>query len=262
MKHLFKDWKRIEGLIKKSSSVLLLADYDGTLTPIAPRPEGAALGNDLKKILKALSKNKKFYVGIISGRRIDDVKNLAGLNNIFYSGNHGLDIEGPGIKFLHHLCRRFKSRLIRVRDELILKTKGIKGAIVEYKTDSISLHYRLVKKRYVKKLKAIFDGVSGPYAEKGVIKISSGKKVWEIRLPLDWNKGDAAGRIISFLRKKNKDILPVYLGDDATDEDVFKFLKNKKSLTVFVGRKKSSGAKYYLKSPREVKEFLVRLCLL
>lgn len=260
MKYLFSEWERIERLIEKSPRILLLADYDGTLTPIVSRPKEAVLDKSLRKILKTLSKNKeKFYIGIISGRKLDDVKRKVRLDNIYYAGNHGLEIEGPGISFLHPSCRRFKPYLIRIKNELLSKTKGIKGAIVEYKAGSISLHYRLVKKGYIKRLRAIFNDVCAPYIKRGRIKISSGKKVWEIRLPIHWNKANAVDKILKVL-KKRAEVFPIYLGDDKTDEDAFSFLKKRKALTIFVGKMKKSSARYYLKSPHQVKEFLIRLC--
>ena len=135
---------------------------------------------------------------------------------------------------------------------------NISGVIIEYKKASLSLHYRLVKERNLRRLKDIFNEICTPYLKEGKIKLSSGKKVWEVKLPVRWNKGSAVSKILNYLRQGGT--LPVYLGDDLTDEDAFSFLKKKKAITVFVGSNKKSKAKYYLKSPIEVKRFLTKLC--
>ncbi|MBL7068930.1 MAG: trehalose-phosphatase [Candidatus Omnitrophica bacterium] len=261
MKRLFADWKKIERLIKDSPHILLLTDYDGTLTPIVSKPKDAVLDKEVRRILRILSGKRRFHIGVISGRRVDDLKRRVALNKIYYAGDHGLQIKGPGISYLHPACRKFKNYLVRIKGELLLKTKPFKGAIVEYKAASISLHYRLVKRSAVKKLKAIFEEVCAPYIKKGKVKRSHGKKVWEIRLPVKWNKASAANKISKTLKLRKKKILPIYLGDDVTDEDVF-FALRKKGLTVLVGRKKRTYAQYYVESPGEVRRFLVRLCQL
>lgn len=246
-------------MIRRSRYILLLADFDGTLSAIAAKPHEARPVKGVRGILKRLSKNKRFYIGIISGRRLSNVKKLLNLDGgLYYAGNHGLEIRGPGINFVHPSVKRGRSHLDKIRKELIYKVKSIKGAIVEYKIGSLSLHYRLVKKRYIKKLRDIFTTVTVPYLKKGRINLFSGKKVWEIRLPVRWNKGSAVGKILSSLGRNN--ILPVYMGDDITDEDAFSFLKKKKSITIFVGKKKKSKAAYFLNSPNEARELLSRLC--
>lgn len=261
MRYLFDNWKKIEKLIKKSPQILLLADYDGTLTPLVAKPKDAILDNFLRETLKSLSKRKRFYIGIISGRKLDDVKGLVKLEDIYYAGNHGLEINGPGIDFIHPLWRRYSPYLARIKKELLEKTSSVKGRIVEYKGGSLSLHYRLVRKKHIKRLKSIFDNICTTYVKKKKIRLSRGKKVWEIKLPVKWDKGKAVDKILTALKRKDKDILPIYLGDDITDEDVFSFLKNKKALSIFIGRKnKKSSARFYLKSPDDVKKFLVRLC--
>ena len=262
MKYLFKDWEKAGKLIRNSSRVLLLADFDGTLTRIVSRPKDAVLSKGTRSILKALSRDKRYYVGVISGRKLSDVKKRVGLKSIYYAGNHGLEIEGPAFSYIHPSCRRFERYLSELEKELSAGTRGIKGVILEHKSVSMSLHYRLVAPGRVKGLETVFKAICAPYIKKGVIKVSGGKKVWEIKLPIKWHKGSAVKKILTFVRKKGNNILPLYLGDDITDEDAFSVLKGRKALTVFVGRKRSTAAAYHLRSPNEVRKFLERLCRL
>ncbi len=248
-------------MIKGDKCILLLIDFDGTLTPIVSTPKKALLKKSVRRILKSLSKRSgKFRVGVISGRKLADIKRLIGLNNIYYGGNHGLEITGPGIDFTHPSLKGFRPYQSRIKKDILSKTKGIKGVIVEDKGGSLSLHYRLVKQTRLKELKKIFDAACAPYIKSGKVARSSGKKVWEIRPPAAWNKGKAVGRICASLKETGKRILPIYMGDDKTDEDAFSFLKDRRSITIFVGERRESMARYYLRSPAEVKIFLVRLC--
>ncbi len=93
------------------------------------------------------------------------------------------------------------------------------------------------------------------------MRVTSGKRVWEVRLPVRWDKGRAVGKIMEILRRKKGMALPIYIGDDKTDEDAFLYLRKMESVTVFVGNgAAASSARYYLRSPCEVRRFLERLC--
>ena len=115
----------------------------------------------------------------------------------------------------------------------------------------------MVDEKDIQEFLNIFNEITDPYIVRSKIKINSGKKVYEIRPPIMWDKGKVALWLLArqqFLLERNK-ILPVYIGDDVTDEDAFKALK-KKGLTIFVGERASSEAEYYLKTTEEVAEFL------
>lgn len=94
LKYLFDSWQRVKGCIIKSDIVLILCDYDGTLTPIVSKSELATLSKKMKGILCLFSDHKRYKLGIISGRALEDVKNLVRIEGIYYAGNHGFEIEG------------------------------------------------------------------------------------------------------------------------------------------------------------------------
>ena len=101
MQHLFQLWESFSSTIRAASHILLLSDYDGTLTPIVSRPEEAILSPEVREKVSALSKSPTFSVGIISGRSLSEIRALVGIEGIYYAGNHGLEIEGPGLKFIN-----------------------------------------------------------------------------------------------------------------------------------------------------------------
>jgi trehalose 6-phosphate synthase/phosphatase len=84
-----------------SHKLALLLDYDGTLAPIAPHPDLATLPQETKNVLQRLSNINDVYIAIISGRGVENVKNMVGIEGITYAGNHGLEILHPdGSKFV------------------------------------------------------------------------------------------------------------------------------------------------------------------
>lgn len=263
MKDLFKDWPNIERLIKESGHALMLFDYDGTLTPIVSRPRDALLKSDMRAALKSLAGKARFTVGVVSGRRLTDVKKLVGIKGIFYAGNHGFEIEIGSTNYTHPDVKKFAKYLRSTKTKLSRATRGIKGVLVEDKGISLSVHYRLVDNRDLFALKEIVFDICNPLIKERKIHLTSGKKVWEIRLPIKWHKGKAVEKLCTIVNKKRKKaVLPAYIGDDTTDEDAFNFLnKKKRAISICVGeRGAASAAAYYLKSPSEVKKFLLALC--
>lgn len=239
---------------------MLFLDYDGTLAPIVDKPNRAVISRENKELLKKLSKNHGCKLAIISGRALPEIKRMVGIKNIIYAGNHGLEIEGPKIKFRNPVLPRHRTILKQIKNDLNRKISLIKNAFVEDKGLSLSLHYRLVDRRDMQLLKSRFHQALAFYALNKKINIRTGKKVFEIRPPVEWDKGRAVSWILaqqSRVEKRNKGF-PIYIGDDNTDEDAFRVLRSK-GLTVSVGRPKTSCAKYYLKDSKEVTRFLHRI---
>ncbi|MFH1258198.1 MAG: trehalose-phosphatase [Elusimicrobiota bacterium] len=259
MRYLFNYWNNLKENMKDGSLYVFL-DYDGTLTPLRKTPKEAVIPKETRKLLADLSKKRKCKLAIISGRALKDLKKTVGIKNIVYSGNHGLELEGRGLKFQSPISPNFKALVGRIKNGLKEEISDIKGALIEEKGFSLSLHYRLVAKNDLPLLKTIFRKNTASYLKRKQIKIESGKMVWEIRPAIKWDKGKVVLWILAQQKsgRTNKSIIPIYLGDDLTDEDAFKALKNK-GLTVFVGKPRPSQAEYYLKNTQEVIKFLKQL---
>ena len=256
MKYLFSQFSKIKELLS-NKFILLLLDYDGTLTPIVKTPSKAIIHKDTKGLLQKLSRTPYCKIGIISGRKLKDIKNIIGVDGITYAGNHGLEIQGPKIKFESQVSPRLKLTIRNIATDMKKQLSGIKGALIEDKELTLSIHYRLVSKKDMPVFEKIVSEVTKPYMVSDKIKVNSGKKVYEIKPPIKWDKGRVA---LWFLARQQfilgvKNVLPLYIGDDITDEDAFKALKIK-GLMVFVGKPGNSKADYYLKNTEEVTKFL------
>jgi len=258
MRHLLKTVNLKSKL--KDKYIMLFLDFDGTLVPIVDKPDKAVISAQTKKILAELSKLSNCRISVISGRDINYIKNQIGMKNIVYAGNHGFEMEDADGKFKKFVPIKYKATLKKIKKDLKNKLSFVKGVFIEDKGLSLSVHYRMVDKKEVWLVKDVFCKIANPYLKKNDIKIKKGKKLLEIRPIADWDKGKAVLRLLSKQKSvcKNDKILPVYIGDDLTDEDAFKVLKDK-GITVFVGRPKKSYADFYLKNTKEVKEFLIRI---
>ena len=126
----------------------------------------------------------------------------------------------------------------------------------------MSVHYRLVRKSEEEIVAQIFHQVTSPWLHDGKIRVTSGKKVWEVRPPIDWHKGKAVETIMKEIKvvHKGEEGLTIYLGDDTTDEDAFRIIHRPHGWSILVGPENaSSNADYFLNSTSEVMTFLSRL---
>ena len=246
----------LERLHEKTSAIFL--DYDGTLTPIVEDPKDAVLPDKIRKVIKRLAEH--YSVAIISGRDLDDVQNMVGISDIAYAGSHGFDIVGPGGKYRNQkMGERFLPALKLAEEKLHEAVRDIRGAKIEHKRFAIAVHYRQVKGTDIDMLKQRFDDILSHYSE---LRKSTGKKVIEIRPDIDWNKGRALLYLLEALYTDSGRVVPLYIGDDTTDEDAFRAISDR-GVTIAVGdEKRQTAAHYMLRDPDEVAKFLRELVML
>ncbi|MFQ5762661.1 MAG: trehalose-phosphatase [Candidatus Bathyarchaeia archaeon] len=252
MEHLFTARRIVEEAIRRSESVFLMLDYDGTITPIVATPQEAVLAEPMRDTLKRLAAVPKFHIAIISGRKLTELMRLVGLGNIYCAGNHGLEIRGPSLRFTFHEAAKTKGAIISLARGLARSLTHIPGVLVENKALTLSIHYRLAPAGSVREVRNI---VEKAVARVQGLTLRRGKKVFEVKPTGNWHKGAAA---LWLLEKLDPHALPVYIGDDTTDEDAFRTLG--RAVTILVAKKpRKSHAKYRLNDPEQVAEFLNRL---
>ncbi len=229
----------------------LFLDYDGTLVPIAARPDQATFDDDGRALLRALA--GMFPVAIVSGRARAIVRSLVGVPSLYYVGNHGLEISGPRVRRNVAVPARWRRDLAAFLGAI--EADAPSGLVIERKGVTASVHYRLVsiedRSRWLPTLRRrLAAWVAGDRLD-----LVRGKAVYELRPPLDWDKGAAVRWLIS--RPGMTDRTPVYLGDDTTDEDAFRAVRAD-GVGVLVGRPRRSAARYRLAGPAAVRRLLVR----
>ncbi len=257
MKYLFDHWGSVEQKLKRANRLLLLLDYDGTLTPIVRRPQQARLDRQTKKWLRCTARLPRVTVAIVSGRALSDVSNLVSLRNVYYAGNHGLEIRAGKRKFVHPIALQARSTLRTIARQLKRTLRDTSGATIDDKELTLSVHYRRVKRGQIGLVKQRLMSVLRPFLSNSSVRTMKGKKVIEVRPNTGWNKGHAVGWLMKTFG--NRPPFPVFIGDDITDEDAFRRLR-RKGLTVHVGKRSSSHAEYYVRGTEDVCDLLRSIC--
>lgn len=232
--------------------IALFLDFDGTLVPIQKNPAQCILSYKIKKQLELLRDSRNCYLTILSGRSLSDIKLKVGIKSIYYGGNHGLDISGPDLRYTHPKAVITKEVIDHIRQKLKKEIEDIDGAWLEDKKFTFTLHFRDVSTEDIPRVKKCFYNIANEYLEKKLFSIIKGKKVLEIIPDVSWDKGRAVLWILQRLKDK---CLPIYIGDDQTDEAAFKALCMK-GVTIRVGKSKKTSATYYLKGYWEIPKLL------
>ena len=237
-----------------ASRVLLLFDYDGTLTPIVACPEAATLSDGTRQTLTTLAGIDRFVVGIVSGRGLSDLQEMVAVSGLFYAGNHGLEMKGCGMDFVHPEAPAFEESLAEVALLLEQELAEVPGIVVHNKRLTLTVHFRSAPESYAAQVDSTVVMAAAPYVAAGQMKITRGKKVVEVRPNLDWGKGKAIEKLREFCGNSP---LPVFFGDDQTDEEGFAVVQNAGGIAVFVGPARDSTlALHRLDTPAEVGQIL------
>jgi len=238
--------------ILAGKDVLLFLDYDGTLTPIVATPDLAVISDEMRDAVRQTA--AAMTTSIVSGRATDDVKGKVLLEGIFYAGSHGFEIVDPhGRVTVNDEAQAIRPVIDEAHAKLSRRLKNVPGALVEHVKYTISTHYRLVPDKH---FPAIQKAVEEILAEYPVLRKTEGKKVFEIRPRIDWDKGRAVQWILKFLQFDPQKHVPIYIGDDTTDEDAFRFLMNKGIGILVADPARPSCAPYAIKDTPAVKRVL------
>jgi trehalose 6-phosphate phosphatase len=247
MRHLFQSWNRVIRRLRSGRTIALFLDFDGTLTPLRPRPEDVWLDEATRGTLSRLARSPRFRVWVVSGRRRADIRARVRVPGIRYLGLHGW--EGRASNCVPEQTRQVVSCAKNWIGSLLLSTPGI---WIEDKEMTFAIHYRSVSEKGVRDARQLLRGVLGVF--EGLLQLIKGKKVWEVAPREMEDKGAAVKQELSAI---GREAVPVFVGDDRMDEPGFDACSS--GVTVRVGRVCRSKARYRLSSVAQVRQFLENL---
>ncbi len=246
--HALHDRDVLEQALDRRRPQIFL-DYDGTLTPIVPRPEDAVLAPATRAAVARLA--ARYPVAVISGRQLADVRALVGLPELYYAGDHGFEIAGPE-GFEWQFGQGYVDELASLHRQLVARLPQPDGLLLEQKRYSLSIHYRLVEREA---LPPVEQALTAILAEHPRLRLRAGKQVFEIRPHVDWHKGKAVRKLMEILGA-DRHALPIFIGDDVTDEDAFEELRPA-GLGILVSEDpRPTAAAFRLHDPDEVRALL------
>jgi trehalose 6-phosphate phosphatase len=243
------------------SRLLLLTDFDGTLVELGEDLDAVELSPARRDVLQCLARRSDVTMGVVSGRRLADLRMRVGAGDVsYYAGSHGLEIEGPGIQFLHSQAGHTRLLIRRLGRSLIDATKDLAGVRVENKELTLAMHVRGAAVATQRHAEWAFREIAEPHLEAGTLRVLQGHQVFELLPAVAWTKGHAVLRIKAEVERHYRQAAwLIYVGDDVTDEDAFRAV-GPQGMTIAVGGRPAPAA-FRLQNPDAVWRFLQQLTL-
>jgi trehalose-phosphatase len=238
----------------------ILLDIDGTLAPIAPRPDQVKVPPETCKALENLIEIPDAHVAIVTGRSVEDGRRIVPLKGLGVIGNHGFEVLGEhGEVISEPAAHAYLDVISAAMKRLASMPTEIPGVVLEDKHWTLSVHYRLAARPAIPTLTARIEALAKEFG----LVVTRGKEVLELRPPLQVNKGTAGVLWVKRLGLSASASV-LYIGDDRTDEDAFRELRAAfpRAVTIRVGdpdHGETTSAEFRVETPAEVTEFLSAL---
>ena len=237
-------------------------DFDGTLSEIVDKPDAATLVEGGADALRALA--AQCPVGVISGRDLRDVRDRVNVDGLWYAGSHGFELLAPdGTHHQNSVAAGSIDVLARAAGELADTLGDVPGAVVEHKRFAVAVHYRNADPADVDRVVA----TTHTCGRANGLRVTTGRKVIELRPDIDWDKGTTINWLLDYVGDSETTsgpgtVLPIYVGDDITDEDAFDAIHFDGAGIVVRHQEdgdRPSAAPFSLQDPSAVVDFVRRL---
>ncbi|EOD08355.1 hypothetical protein EMIHUDRAFT_78477 [Emiliania huxleyi CCMP1516] len=261
---------RIQSRLKRCLTPAFCLDYDGTLAPIVTNPAAARLPDGVAALLQQLS--DRHPTAIVSGRAVEKLQAGRGawvdVPGVYYAGSHGFEIRGPnGSQLNYTVAAQLLPEVRRALEVLHAKLAPIPGVQIEDNKFVASVHTRNVS---AADLPAVDAVVNGLLEEQPLLTRTAGIHVIEVRPQIHWHKGKAMGWLIKCMCEmlglpsgadsRKATAMPIFIGDDVSDEDAFAELRGGRGIPIVVRAeaplRRSTAAELWLRDPQQVAEFL------
>ncbi len=245
-----------DGLFSRPPAVFF--DFDGTLSDIVDDPDAARPVAGATEALQKLA--AQCPVAVLSGRDLADVTKRVGLPGIWYAGSHGFELTAPdGTHHQNDAAAAAIPMLEEAAARLRQRIGLIPGVVVEHKRFGVAVHYRNAARDRVGEVAAAVRTAG----QRDAFRVTTGREVIELRPDIDWDKGKTLRWVMDHLRQTpSAPLVPIYLGDDITDEDAFDAVRDD-GIPILVRHNddgdRATAALFALDSPAQAAEFTDRL---
>lgn len=237
-----------------------MLDVDGTLAPIVPVFDQARVPLETQLAVASLLAHSDVHVALVSGRGAAVARQMVGVTNVWVAGNHGFEIEGPnGEDLSDPSVISYRDVIAAAVARLQPRISEMKGVIVENKTITLSVHWRLAEPATVPRLREVIDDIAAAFG----LRVSEGKRIFEIKPPALIDKGTAVLALAERLGASAEDASIVFAGDDVTDEDAIRALRadHPRAVTIRVIGEENppTDAEFSLHGTEGMRQFLEEL---
>jgi trehalose 6-phosphate phosphatase len=245
---VFDSWRDISLRVRAAKNIALFLDFDGTLVDFRPRPDQVELSARTRAALRKLARHRAVRVIIVSGRRRASLLQFIKVPRIFLHGLYGWEKE-YGLRLPETTTRK----LAQARPILGALLNDAPDIFIEDKGISFAVHFRDASAQSERRARVRLRKLIMRFRPHlGIIRAGN---AWEVAPRHVRGKGHAVRKLYRELGGAT--FLPIYVGDDLTDEPAFKALR--KGITVLVGLRRSTSAHFWLQNPAQVGVFLERL---
>ena len=237
------------------TAFVLLLDFDGTLAEFNDDPAAPELTPERYELLMTIAQKRAVSLGIVSGRRLDDLKRRTRLpDHVYHAGLHGLEMEVGGERTTHPDLTDAVARMSGLADRLRKLVEEFPDGYIEDKGASVAVHIRRLPKDMHDRAFARADVLAVPWIAKDYVRRLEGNCVVEYLPNINGHKGDATQWIVNDVETKlQRRSWVTYLGDDITDEDAFRAITS--GIGVLIGLRPTS-ATHKLDGIADVDRFL------
>jgi len=247
-----KQWlrERLQG----ADGLFVMTDFDGTVADIVDDPDEAEVRERAREALEGVTAHPRGKVAVVSGRAVADVRERADVDDAYYAGNHGLELDDGDEVSVHSGAREARQRLPEVC-EAIERAFDHDDVFVEDKGVTATVHYRQADVDGAR-VRAVVESILTDHDPERVLRLTAGKQIVELRPDVEWGKGESVDLLRERFTPDDEEWLTVYIGDDTTDEAAFEALDGE-GVAVAVGSDTdATAAPCVVSDPREVTDLL------
>lgn len=234
---------------------VVFSDFDGTLADIVDQPSEATIRQDSRAALAELGAHPSTTVAVVSGRALEDVADRVGLEELWYAGNHGLEIRIDDESFVHPTATDQREAIAAACDRIHERLSDVDGVMIERKDLTATIHFRMADAEVVERIRGAVQQV---VATDDGFEVHDAKQGFELRPAIDWDKGRAVEWILERGYDDLADVYPLYIGDDVSDESAFEALQGT-GTGIRVGDDGPTAADVTVVDPSAVTAFLEQL---